>query len=176
MAAARSSPRGREILCELRSLNHMVRRVLLLAVVARTAAFATVLLSADLDADRHLFESLDVDESDSLDAGELVMLWDELSYEAGDLPMGYEAFHAKMDGQLRDVPPPRRDVTSGDDNYEIASDGNVAGCLAAPQDPQDYWRSRSETYLAKTPGLVVCGNGASKMTAVHVNHVDVTGD
>ena len=153
----------------------MLRRVLLLAVVTRTAAFATVPSPVD-DADRLLFDSLDVDESDSLDAGELVMLWDELSYEAGDLPMGYEAFHAKMDGQLRDVPPPRRDVTSGDDNYEIASDGNVAGCLGKPQDPQDYWRSRSETYLAKTPGLVVCGNGASKMTALNENHVDVTGE
>jgi hypothetical protein len=78
----------------------MLRRVLLLAVVTRTAAFATVPSPVD-DADRLLFDSLDVDESDSLDAGELVMLGDELSYEAGDLPMGYEAFHAKMGGSAR---------------------------------------------------------------------------
>ena len=78
----------------------MLRRVLLLAVVARTAAFASAPSPVD-DADRLLFDSLDVDVSDSLDAGELVMLGDELSYEAGDLPMGYEAFHAKMGGSAR---------------------------------------------------------------------------
>ena len=111
----------------------MLRRVLLLAVVTRTAAFATVPSPVD-DADRLLFDSLDVDESDSLDAGELVMLGDELSYEAGDLPMGYDAFHAKMGGSARVSRSGGSDCMNVDPNTKPVGDVLICAARAGIQE------------------------------------------